>query len=283
MYGANTVYRRSVVINVIVCVITYTCWVTADARTEYLVKMLETSDNYRLRVQAATTLGKLREKKAAVNLVTALSDKNELVVISAAIALKQIGDPSVLVDVENALKKTESAAARSQLGVTVRILREIDGSIKTKKTKVGKKRFLVRVDAMGNSSKMRDHYLTQIMKKIVAERIEAEGDIILQDESMDDKIVKSKKKNDKIEAYIISGAILRLDKAKGSITVKLGLNLFSNPEYSLLMMPTSEAAISVNDEKYDAAKPKEIERALRIVSDSLINSIFNTLRQSMSN
>lgn len=283
MYVVSHKKRRTSPIFAILGVILYSYSVFSDARTEYLVKMLDTSDNYRLRVQAATTLGKLREKSATPNLVKALRDRNELVVISAAIALKQIGDPAVIGAVEAALTASPSSAAKSQLKLTIKTLRDVGGKSKKLAKNSSVPRFLVRVDAMGNSSAMRDSYLTQMMKKIVVERIGDESDVILQSEKMNGKKVLAKKKSEKLEAYIISGAILKLNKEKGRLTVKLGLNLFSNPEYSLLMMPTSEAAISVDDVQFGEKKAKEIERAIKIVSDSLVNSIFNTLRQSMTN
>ena len=57
----------------------------ADARTEYLLGMLADKGNYRVRVQAATTLGQLRSKEAIPALCEALSDSHELVVITAVL------------------------------------------------------------------------------------------------------------------------------------------------------------------------------------------------------
>ena len=94
----------------------------AEGRTGRLVELLSGAENYRVRVQAATALGKLKAGGAVPALVQAIKDKHPLVVISAAVALGQIGDFSVIDDLEKARGQVPSAAARSQIEATLRIL-----------------------------------------------------------------------------------------------------------------------------------------------------------------
>ena len=252
-----------------------------DARSDYLVKMLENSANYRLRVQAATTLGKLRKKEAVPALLKATEDENELVIISAAIALKQIGDARIVADLEKVLKKTKSKAARSQMEVTIRLLKEIGSGGQEKPESSTKPRFLVRVDAMGNSSSSRIRELPDIMRKLVVERVKNEHDVILQNEKMEAKEIREKLKAERLEGYIISGSIIKMDMQSDKLVVKLGLNLFSNPDYNLLMMPTAEASVNVNKNEINTkAGEDEYSRAVKIVANSLIDTIFDNLRQN---
>ena len=273
--------RLSISSVILITLTMYTAVAKADTRTEYLIKMLESSSNYRLRVQAATTLGKLRSAEAIPALVKATKDQNELVIISSAIALKQIGDVTILPQLEESAKKATSAAAKSQLEQTIRILKEIgnSGQAVPKTKKIPK--FLVRVDAMGNSSAQQSENLTELMRELVLERVAAEQDVILQKEKLSSEIVSKKIKREKLKGYIISGSILKLDVVDDRLVVKLGLNLFSNPDYSLLMMPTAEASINVDVRKLKNGSGKEVYRnAVKIVADSLIDTIFATLRQS---
>ena len=251
----------------------------ADTRTDYLINMLQNSKNYRLRVQAATTLGKLRAEEAVPVLVKATKDSNDLVIISAAIALKQIGDASVVPELEKSMAAAPSDAAKSQLALTLKILSEI-GRIKTPSTvPLEKPRFLVRVDAMGNATSVGGD-LPAIMRRIVVERLEKERDVLMQPADWTPGTVNGKVKKEKLKAYIISGAVIRAEKVDQNLVVKLSLNVFTNPDYSLIMMPTSEATLEMRP---SAGKPEDdmptVSQAVNAIADSLITSIFDNLRQ----
>lgn len=68
--------------------------VLAQARTEYLVRMLRTSTQFRVRLQAALSLGALGDSAAVPALVEALRDDEAAVRTAAAASLERIGDPS---------------------------------------------------------------------------------------------------------------------------------------------------------------------------------------------
>ncbi len=251
----------------------------ADARVDYLLDMLENGKNYRLREQAATTLGKLRAAEAVPALVKATRDSHELVIISAAIALKQIGDGSVVGDIEKSLAAAPSKAAKSQLRVTLSALR---GAQKRKPTIVEKRnpRYLVRVDTMGNSSKEGRFNLVEVMRDLVAQRIDQESDVILQTSGMSEQQVRTKLKKERLVGYIVSGSIINLERFDNRLVVKLGLNVFTNPDYNLLMMPTTEATITVTPGAGKTDEKKELTRAIQTVADSLIGEVFRSLRRS---
>jgi len=255
--------------------------VSADARIDYLLDMLENGKNYRLREQAATTLGKLRANEAVPALVKATRDSHELVIISAAIALKQIGDGSVVGEIEKSLAMAPTKAARSQLKVTLAALKDIQKSGKPGTSVKGKPRYLVRVDSMGNSSTERRFNLVEAMRELVMKRVDQEADVVLQQPGMTEEQVRAKIRNEKLVGYIISGSIINMEKYEDRLVVKLGLNVFSNPDYNLLMMPTTEATITVD--KVVGQQPddkKELTRAIQVVADSLIGEVFSSLRRS---
>jgi len=110
------------------------CWIllgcssnSAERRTEKLVCMLNNGDNYRVRVSAASALGNIGTTEAKHALVRAVEDENDLVAISAATALAQIGDRSAIKYLENAYRKTQSTALKSQIRATIRILTAVTG------------------------------------------------------------------------------------------------------------------------------------------------------------
>ena len=254
----------------------------ADARTAYLIDMLEKGGNYRIRVQAAATLGKLRSKEAIPSLAHALADENELVCISAAIALGQIGDPSVVPAMESAAKKTRSQAAKSQLAATIRVLRALSakeeggGALRPS----GKPSYLVRIDPMGNSSGVQQEGILEKLRQAVESRLANEPGVVLQAFGLDGDAVRRKLKEEQLSGYIISGSLMRMEQVGNRVIVKIGLNVFSNPDYNLLMMPTVEAAVPVGSGALSQEDRAEVEdRAIKVVINKLVSDIFQNMGQ----
>ncbi len=248
----------------------------ADSRTDYLINMLENGGTYRVRVQAATTLGKLRAKEAVGPLKNALKDKNELVVISAAAALGQIGDPSAVKDLKAARKKAKKKAVKSQLDASLRILEASGSSTGGEAVAGGKPRFLIHIDAMGNSSGISDEGIADRFREIVAERVGKEVDVVIQPEGLENKDVKKRLKKDKLKGYVLSGSLISLQKSEKEVAVKIALNVLTNPDYNLLMMPSSGGVVPVSSGHTEQAA---YDTAIRAVVDKLVKTVFNELRQ----
>ncbi len=245
----------------------------ADERTDYLLKLLKTSDNYKVRVQAAATLGKLRKKEAVPALSKALSDKQELVVISAAAALSRIGDPAAIPALKKTYKKNKGQAVRSQIRASLRVLKAIESGDREETQRGGKALYLIRVDAMGNSSGVFMGEAEKVLKDIVSKRMGEDSRVVVQKKKTNAKKIKKMIAAQNLRGYIISGAVIRLERVGSEMVAKIALNVFTNPGYSLLMMPTAEGRVPISKE---GTKQAQI-RAIRVVSESLMNAIFNAL------
>ncbi|MCP4676897.1 MAG: HEAT repeat domain-containing protein [Deltaproteobacteria bacterium] len=254
---------------------------SADARTDYLINMLEKGGNYRVREQAVTTLGKLRSAEAVPAIVRALEDDHEIVVISAATALGKIGDVSVIPNLEKARKSAPSTAARSQIEATIRVLRALSPDNGVAAQVDATPRYFVRIDAMGDSSGAGRKDITEILHKLVLKRIGVEPGVIVQKRAMTDVQVNKKLKKEKLSGYILTGSLIRMERVDNQIIVKLGLNVFTNPDYNLLMMPTAEGTITValkeNDEE---SEHRFQEKAIKSIVNTLVESIFLKLDQT---
>ncbi len=94
----------------------------ADARSDYLVRVLRTSPMFRVRAQAAISLGGVQSEPEVVSaLVGALSDAHPAVRGAAAAALQRQGDPSALPALRRAARDPE-AAVRTAASQAVRHL-----------------------------------------------------------------------------------------------------------------------------------------------------------------
>ncbi|MEC7522623.1 MAG: HEAT repeat domain-containing protein [Myxococcota bacterium] len=86
----------------------------ADARTDYLVRALRTSQMFRVRAQAAISLGAVQTEPQVVEALTAaLRDDHPTVRAAAASSLERHGDPSALPALRAATRDRERAVAQA--------------------------------------------------------------------------------------------------------------------------------------------------------------------------
>lgn len=86
----------------------------ADARTDYLVRTLRTSEMFRVRAQAAISLGSVRTEPSVIEaLKRALGDDHPAVRAAAASALGRQGDPSALSALRRVSRDREAAVRRA--------------------------------------------------------------------------------------------------------------------------------------------------------------------------
>ncbi len=92
----------------------------AETRLELLSRELRTSDDYRVRVQAAAGLGALSDEGAVKPLCGGLADANATVRTAAAAGLAKLGKPGGVKCLEDASKTEKDTSAKAQ------ILRSLD-------------------------------------------------------------------------------------------------------------------------------------------------------------
>lgn len=82
----------------------------ADPRTDYLIRLLQTSTEFRTRTQAALSLGRLAPAPEVTQaLVRAMSDENPAVRAAAASSLETVGDASALLVLRTAQTDRDTA------------------------------------------------------------------------------------------------------------------------------------------------------------------------------
>jgi len=86
----------------------------AQGRTGYLIRLLSTSDAFRVRAQAAISLGRVEANDQIVRALTrALDDDHPAVRTAAAASLERLSDPSALADLRSHRRDRDSSARRA--------------------------------------------------------------------------------------------------------------------------------------------------------------------------
>jgi hypothetical protein len=94
----------------------------AEPSVAYLAEQLKTSDDYRVRTQAALALGKSGEDAAVAPLCGALSDNNASVRVAAAAALGKLGKPAGLSCLKGAQGKESASNVKAQIEKSIATL-----------------------------------------------------------------------------------------------------------------------------------------------------------------
>jgi HEAT repeats len=89
-------------------------WAAHAGKLDELTRMLLEDDSYKVRVQAASLLGKLGDPAAAEPLTRALNDTNKTVRWMAAQSLARLGNPSAAPALKSLLARERDASVRTQ-------------------------------------------------------------------------------------------------------------------------------------------------------------------------
>lgn len=116
---------RPVVASVLTTILLLMAATSAHAdRIDRLIQILRTDPSYKVRLQVAITLGKLKDKRSVPALLRTLRDENETVQGVAAAALGQIGDSRAVPGLKALLGRTSNSFVKGQ---AVRALGRLGG------------------------------------------------------------------------------------------------------------------------------------------------------------
>lgn len=120
----QTIARLAVLVLTLLFVLGHTAGAAADARSDYLLRLMGTSDQFRVRAQAALALSQAGAGDARVTeaLVRALRDEHPAVRAAAVSALQARGDASAL----DALRAAKSDSDRSVVAAATRAVTALE-------------------------------------------------------------------------------------------------------------------------------------------------------------
>lgn len=198
---------------------------SAEAPPRALLEKLEYPGDFRVRVQAALSLGQLHDASVLPPLTRTLDDRHASVRAAAAAALKHLGDHRALAALRRH-QNDRSEMVRRQISVAIATLQH--SKKKAEASASRGTRILVKLGSMKNGSKVRSKRIAEALSKVSRERLNRLPDVrVLTDEEHDEASAKTE------PVVLVSGRVQRLRAARRG----QALVYFARVEYVVERMP----------------------------------------------
>lgn len=215
-----------------------------SARIQFLSGKLSDSD-FRVRTQAALSLGGENDDAAVQPLCGALSDSNETVRGASAAALKRLGRQSALGCLNTQLGNESSDTVKAQINRAIQTIQGNgggggggggggDSGTFTPKENSGAK-YYIGLSSVSNETTRGQPEVEAIVLKAMRAKLESAGTVQLapMKESPDDAKAAMKKRGIK-NGFYLSIAVSKFDYSGGNLKVKIKVGVFKYPGKSLL-------------------------------------------------
>lgn len=246
----------------------------ADARTDYLVRLLRTSDAFRVRAQAALSLGSVGAEPQVIEALTAaLRDDAPAVRAAAASSLERLGDPSALPALRTASSDRERAvaeAARSAVRALERVARAGGGS-GTSRTATstssggaepsGRARFYVGVGTPGTKVASIDRSVLEGARSFIASRVRQIDGVVIAPDRETSRQAQQVIRQRSLTGFYLDSSIVSLEtRPDGGVRAQVSVVVQTYPDRNVRSMLSGAA--TVMGETGTAAQRAAIEGAL---------------------
>ncbi|HET6281943.1 MAG TPA: HEAT repeat domain-containing protein [Polyangia bacterium] len=237
-------------------------------RIEDIEQSLTADRSYKVRVEAALILGRLKERRSVAALITALRDSHPAVRATAAQALGRIGDQSARDPLLRA-HQDGNRFVRRMSGEAIRALqakaRNPDPQVATTRGPTGRPAFDVK--PMGDRSHKATPALRGRMRDFVTTHLRSVGDITVSNEE---------------PGFVVDGSIKELSMTTGPDLVQVGcsvqLVVSRHPSGGVFLLTSGEAMVQKPANQF---KPQQkatmemeaLEHAVRGASEDLLQSL----------
>lgn len=241
---ARRVLARTFAIVLALCMWAWTPAVQADARTDFLRRMLQTSSQFRVRVQAALALGGFKGDRAIIkSLSQALGDKHPAVRSAAAAALGRLGDRSALGALRNA-KKDKDRKVRAAVTRAIASLDGSGGGSPEPAQGAGPAEYYVGVGVPGTKAGLRDAELRRLRGHIVRTVSGMDGVKVAPDGESRAKANKVLKR-EKLVGYFIDSSVTKLEvRSDGSVRATVSVIVGTYPGRAMRAMLSGAATVT---------------------------------------
>lgn len=246
----------------------------ADGRTDYLVRLLRTSDAFRVRAQAAISLGSVTPEPQVLEALTgALRDREAAVRAAAASSLERLNDPASLAAlraverdsapevraaVQSAIRTLErTARAGGRTGPGTATAAAAGGSVGP----TGTPRFYVGVGMPGTKVAAIDPAVLRGARAFIATRVQTLEGVVVAPESETSRQATQVLRSRSLTGFYLDSSIVSLEtRADGGVRAQVSVVVQTYPDRNVRSM--LNGAATVMGESGAAAQRAAIEAAL---------------------
>lgn len=247
-------------------------------RVRQLVSLLGNHD-FRVRVQACLSLGRVGGPGARQPLERALRDEQPAVRAAAAVSLARLGDRAAL----PALRRYQTDPAtvvRHQIGLAIRALSrlapdEVDWS---------GIRLAIGVGTMANRSQVRGDELRQKLREVILGELRAAGTVAITPDTPDARFLQEISRR-RVDRYFLEGTVAQLTRqnTNQAVTVRceISLMVLSDPGRELRMLLSGAATAEESRDNFNPANERRMQdRALEGAVRGAFSRLLRTLATS---
>jgi len=193
---------------------------------------LQTSDDFRVRVSAALTLGRAHSPGARAQLEQALDDAHPAVRIAAAAGLAALGDPAATPSLRLHLGSERSAGVRSQIASTIASLGRA-GEAQSADAKWQSTRYVVAIGDMHNRSQVPGTHAVDVLRSATQAHARLIPGALVTD---NDPATFEQAAARHVPVFLLDGALQRL--SQGRKNAELSYN--AQVDYSMRRVPQQQ-------------------------------------------
>jgi len=253
----------------------------ADRRAEYLINLLDTSDNFRVRTQAVLSLGRLEPTSRVMRaVIEALSDDHPAVRTAAATSLQQLGDRSALPALRRQRQDSESSV-RQAVDRAIAALERAPERTPPPDTRPppdttrprGPVRYYVGVGNPGNSAEVSTAIVRDAREFLARELARMEGvEVAPSDESnaQAQRVISRRR----VTGYYIDSSIVRVERQGGGTraVVSIILNTYPGRDMRAILQGSATVTAGSGQEAQAQAVEAALQGALRRLPAAMAQS-----------
>lgn len=239
-------------------------------RTGYLVRMLQTSDTFRVRVQAAISLGRLDASSEIVQgLMAGLQDPHPGVRTACAASLERLGDPAGLTALQ-AVRRDRDSGARRAIRSAIRALERAARAAPDTSTPSAAARFYVGVGAPGNQASV-DRGTLRAATEFLRAQVQGLDGVELAPERESRAAAQRVLRRRRLAGFYVDSSIVRIENADGGTRAVVSVIVNTYPGRD--MRAILNGAATVRGASGNDATRTAVQAALRSALRRLIQAM----------
>lgn len=242
----------------------------AQDRSAYMIRLLQTSDSFRVRAQAALSLGRVESSSTVVDALTrALRDDHESVRAAAAASLEALGDPSAL-GALRAVRRDRDSVVRAAVQRAIRSLERVARTRPTSTggssdggatTPSGPPRFYVGVGMPGTKVQSIDRRRLEQLRGQIAATVRSMDGVVLAPERESQSQATQAIRRQNLTGYYLDASVVSIEPSGGGVRAVVSVILNTYPGRD--MRAALRGAATVPNGTGAAAEQQALEGAVR--------------------